>query len=137
MVDFTSEFGKRALTRLEGETIGWLVTVGGDGTPQPSPVWYLWDGESCLIYSRPNTPKVRNVERHPQTALHLDGDGKGGNIVVLTGTAVVEAAAPADQNPTYLAKYGAGIARIGMTPESFAAAYSVAIRFRPAALRGH
>ena len=33
--------------------------------------------------------------------------------------------------------YCAGIARIGITPESFAAAYSVAIRITPEKLSGH
>lgn len=137
MIDFSSEFGKRALRRLEAEPIGWLVTVGGDGTPQPSPVWYLWDGETCLIYSRPNTPKVRNVRQRPQAALHLEGDGRGGNIVVLTGTAAIEDAAPVHENAAYLEKYRDHIARIGYTPEGMAAAYSTPIRFRPTTLRGH
>lgn len=137
MVDFSSDFGKRARQRLEQEPIGWFVTVGGDGTPQPSPIWFLWDGDTILLYSQPNAPKVRNVQRHPQTALHLEGDGEGGNIVILTGTAAVEEAAPVHQNAPYLEKYRDWIARIGMTPESMAAAYSTAIRFRPAALRGN
>ncbi len=138
MIDYSTAFGKRAKERLEREPIAWLVTVGADGTPQPSPVWFLWEGDSCLIYSQPNTPKVRNVQRNPRVALHLDGDGKGGNIVVLTGEAAVDdATPPADQHPAYLAKYADDIVRIGMTNASFAAAYSVPVRFRPARLRGH
>jgi PPOX class probable F420-dependent enzyme len=136
MIDFSTDFGKHARERLEQEPIAWLVTVGKDGTPQPSPIWYLWDGETILIYSRPNTPKVRNVQRHPQTALHLEGNGKGGDIVILVGEASIDDTPPAAQNPAYLAKYADGIARIGMTNESFAAAYSTPIRFRPTQLRG-
>jgi PPOX class probable F420-dependent enzyme len=137
MIDFSTEFGKRTKARLEREPVAWLITVGGDGTPQPSPIWYLWDGETCLIYSQPNTPKVRNVQRHPQTALHLEGDGKGGDIIILVGEAAIDDTPPADQNPAYLAKYADDIVGIGMTNESFAAAYSTPIRFRPARLRGH
>jgi PPOX class probable F420-dependent enzyme len=136
MLDFSTDFGKRAKARLEREPVAWLVTVGSDGTPQPSPIWYLWDGETCLIYSQPNTPKVRNVQRHPQTALHLEGDGKGGNIIILVGESVVDDTPPADQNPAYLEKYADAIVRIGMTAASFAAAYSTPIRFRPSRLRG-
>ena len=39
MPDFSSDFGKRAEARLQHEAVAWLTTVGGDGTPQPSPVW--------------------------------------------------------------------------------------------------
>ena len=52
-VDPSTAFGARARRRLDGELIGWLVTVNGRGAPQPSPVWFLWDGESFLVYSRP------------------------------------------------------------------------------------
>jgi PPOX class probable F420-dependent enzyme len=138
MPDFSSDFGKRAEERLRKEIVAWLTTVGGDGTPQPSPVWFLWDGESILIYSQPDTPKVRNITRYPRIALHLDSDGRGGNIVILTGQAIIDRnAPPTNQNPAYLAKYGEEIIGIGMTPESFAAGYSVAIRFTPTKLRGN
>ncbi len=136
MIDFSTDLGKRAQDRLEREIIAWLITVGGDGTPQPSPIWYLWDDDTVLIYSRPNTPKVRNVQRHPQVAFHLEGNNRGGDIIILTGEASVDDTPPVDQNPAYLAKYANAIIGIGMTNESFAAAYSVPIRFRPTRLRG-
>jgi PPOX class probable F420-dependent enzyme len=137
-IDTGSEFGGRAARRLRDELIYWLVTVGPDGTPQPSPVWALWDGETFLIYSRPDTPKLRNIASRPRVALHLDGDGRGGDIVIVIGDAHVAADAPAaDQVPAYVAKYREAMRRIGMTPESFARAYSVAVRITPTRLRGH
>ncbi len=137
-IDTTSDFGKRAAGRLRDELIYWLVTVGPDGTPEPSPVWALWDGETFLIYSRPETPKLRNVAARPRVALHLDGDGRGGDIVIVTGDArLAPDAPPADRVPEYVAKYREGLRRINMTPESFARAYSVALRVTPSRLRGH
>ena len=137
-IDTASEFGGRAARRLKDELIYWLVTVAPDGTPQPSPVWALWEGEALLIYSRPDTPKLRNIASQPRVAVHLDGDGRGGDIVVLTGDARIAAdALPADRVPEYISKYRAGLQRIGMTPESFTRAYSVAIRVTPRHLRGH
>src|SRR5262245_14925861 len=137
-IDTGSEFGARAARRLKDELIYWLVTIGSDGTPQPSPVWALWDGATFLIYSRPDTPKLGNIGERPRVALHLDGDGRGGDIVVVTGDArIAPEEPPADQAPQYVAKYREGIKRIGMTPESFARAYSVPIRVRPRQLRGH
>jgi PPOX class probable F420-dependent enzyme len=137
-IDTSSDFGARAARRLKDDLIYWLVTIGADGTPQPSPVWALWDGATFLIYSRPETPKLRNIGGRPRVALHLDGDGRGGDIVVVTGEArIVSDAPPADRVPEYVAKYREGIKRIGMTPESFARAYSVAVRVTPRHLRGH
>jgi PPOX class probable F420-dependent enzyme len=137
-IDTKSEFGARASRRLKDELIYWLVTTGSDGTPQPSPVWALWDDRTFLIYSQPDTPKLRNVASRSRVALHLDGDGQGGDIVIVTGDARIDRdAPPADRVPEYIAKYRDGIRRIGMTPESFARAYSVPVRISPRRLRGH
>jgi PPOX class probable F420-dependent enzyme len=137
-IDTGSEFGTRVTRHLREDLIVWLVTVGADGTPQPSPVWFLWEGATCLIYSRPGTPKLRNVSERPRVALHFDGDGRGGDIVVLTGSARLDpAAGPADRLPAYVEKYREAMARIGMTPETFARAYSVALRVTPRRVRGH
>jgi PPOX class probable F420-dependent enzyme len=136
-IDTSSEFGTRVVRRLNDEQIGWLTTMAPDGTPQPSPIWFLWDGETALIYSQPRTPKLRHIAASPRVSLHLDGNGRGGDIVILTGEARIdEATPPANQHPAYVAKYADGIQRIGHTPESFAQAYSVPIRVTPSKLRG-
>lgn len=137
-LDTSSAFGKRAARRLREETIAWLVTVSPDGTPRPIPVWFLHEGETVLIYSQPGTAKLRNLARNPRAALHLDGDGKGGDIVILVGEArLAPDAPPADQVPAYVEKYRPGMKRIGMNPGSFARSYSVALRFTPTRLDGH
>lgn len=137
-LDTTTEFGRRVTRRLREELIAWLVTVRPDQTPQPVPVWFLWDGQTFLVYSQPDTQKLRNIARSPRVALHLDGNGKGGDIVVLTGEArVVTDAPPANEILAYVEKYRQGMTGIGMTPESFARAYSVALRVTPTRLQGH
>ena len=138
MLDTSTEFGQRVTHRLAEERIIWLATAGADDNPQPRPVWFLWDGDSFLIYSRPNTAKLKHIAARPKVALNFDGDGEGGDIVVFTGRAAVDPAAPpADQLPAYAEKYRAGFRRINMTPSEFAQDYSVAIRVWPEALRGH
>lgn len=137
-IDTTTDFGKRVERRLREETVIWLTTVRHDGTPQPLPVWFLWEGETVLIYSRPNQQKQRNIERNPRVSLHFDGDGRGGDIIVLTGkAAIVPDAPPATAIPAYVEKYAEQVKRIGMDAASFAAAYSLAIRVTPTGLRGH
>ena len=138
MLDTTTEFGRRVMRRLGEERIIWLTTTGGEGTPQPRPVWFLWDGESFLIYSRPDTAKLKHIAARAQVALNLDGDGRGGDIVIFTGRAAIDPASPpADQVPAYAQKYSDGFKRLNMTPAEFARVYTVAIRIWPEALRGH
>lgn len=138
MLDTTTEFGARVARRLRDERIAWLTTVGTDMLPQPVPVWFLWDGATFLIYSQPNTVKLRNVAHNPKVALHLDGDGRGGDIVVLLGEMHIDASAPpAHMIPAYVEKYREGFKRIQTTPEGFARSYSVALRVTPRKLRGH
>lgn len=137
-IDTSTDFGKRVQRRLREEEIIWLTTVGADGTPQPSPVWFLWDGESVLIFSKPETPKVRNIRHNANVSLHLDSDGRGGDIIVLTGTATVEPHPDGAPAPlAYRQKYAQGIKNIGMTEETMLRAYSTAIHILPTHLRGH
>src|SRR5215471_1070757 len=82
-IDANTEFGARVLRRLDDESTAWLTTIGVDGTPHPRPIWFYWDGETILIYSQPNTFKLRHIETNPKASFNFDGDGHGGNIVVL------------------------------------------------------
>ena len=136
-IDTTTPFGERAQRRLRDEKVAWLTTVSADGTPQPVPVWFLWDGgQSFLIYSKPHTAKLRNIAERPRVSLHLDGDGNGSDIVAVLGDAAVTDDRPASERPDYVEKYGAFIARNTWTPESFAAEYSVPLRIEATGLRG-
>lgn len=137
-IDLNSEFGKRVLRRLDEDRIIWLVTIRGDMTPQPSPVWFFWNGETILIFSRPDKPKIRNIIENQNVALHFDSDGLGGDIVILNGKAeIAEVIPPPNEVSAYIRKYQDGLKRINMTPENFGKSYSVPIRIKPYNLRGH
>ena len=137
-IDTSTDFGALAARHLKDDRIVWLATVGADGTPQPSPVWFVWDGDTALIYSQPTTPKLRNIEQRPRVSLHFNCTPSGIDVVILTGDASIDTGAPpASANPAYLDKYADGISSIGMTPDTFAQAYSVPIRIKPTSLRGH
>lgn len=137
MIDMTSEFGQRVERRLREEQIIWLVTVGASGTPQPSPVWFYWDGSTVLIFSQPNAPKIRNIAANPRVALHFNTDAEGGDVAVLTGEARVDPQAPGShQVEPYLEKYREGILGLGMTAEQFGQSYSIPVHVTPTKLRG-
>jgi PPOX class probable F420-dependent enzyme len=138
VIDESTEFGARVARHLREEIVVSLTTVTPAGAPLPMPVWFVWDGaESVAMYSQPGA-RVRNIEANPHVTLNFHGDGRGGDIVVLSGNAEIDRdASPADQSPDYLSKYDEHIARIGMTPDTFAQHYSVPVRIQLTRLRGH
>ena len=138
--DPSTPFGERVLRRLRDERLIWLTTVDAKGMPQPTPVWFLWDEatSTILIYSRADAKRLAHLQQDPRVALNFDGNGRGGDIIVITGQAQVSSdAPPADRLPTYVEKYHDFIARSYTTPEKFASIYSVALRIRPSGIRGH
>jgi PPOX class probable F420-dependent enzyme len=136
-IDFTTEFGQRALNRLENEQIVWMTTTSKSGAPQPSPVWFVWEDDHVLIFSQPNTPKLRGIERNPQVSLNFNSNQSGDDVVVFSGTAEILGTEPSsDRIAAYQTKYGSSIVGLGYTPESFAADYSVVIRVTLEKLRG-
>jgi PPOX class probable F420-dependent enzyme len=138
VIDESTEFGARVARHLREDVVVWLTTVTPAGSPLPMPVWFHWDGgEHVAMYSQPGA-RVRNIEANPRVTLNFAGDGRGGDIVVLSGKATADHdAPPAAHDPDYLEKYDEHIARIGMTPETFAERYSVPVRIQLGRLRGH
>ncbi|MDP8959766.1 MAG: TIGR03667 family PPOX class F420-dependent oxidoreductase [Actinomycetota bacterium] len=135
MLDTAVPSHVRAAQRLEDELIIWLTTVRSDGQPQTSPVWFVWDGQSFLIYSRPSTPKLANIQGNHRVSLNFDGNGTGGDIVIFEGSAARSDDPPANTIPDYLEKYRERIERLGTTPQGFADSYSVPIRVVPTRVR--
>jgi hypothetical protein len=64
-------------------------------------------------------------------SLNFDGNGRGGDIVVLTGDAEVLKDFPlAHEYPPYAEKYAAEMQRVSGSEEDFARRYPVAMRVR-------
>ncbi len=115
----------------------WFTTVRDDGMPQPTPVWFIWQDDTFLIYSVPSAQKVKNIRQNPKVALGYSESDDAGDYLVIMGEAKIEASAPPiHQNPAYVAKYKDGIKDIGYTPESMAQSFSVPIRVTPTHVRG-
>jgi PPOX class probable F420-dependent enzyme len=137
MIDWNEKFAHKVSRRLAKERVGWLVTVGSDRFPQPRPVWFLWDGETILLFSQAKARKIAHLTKNPKVAFLLNTDEEGSHVVVLLGEAAVAAdCPPAHKMPDYIKKYRKGIAELDMTPEEFSREYAVAIRIRPDNLRG-
>jgi PPOX class probable F420-dependent enzyme len=135
-MDWTSEEGQKLSGRLKQELVAWLTTVRSDGTPVPTPVWFLWDGNQFLIYTQPGSAKLNYIAGNPRAALNLNSDAEGGSVAVFTGDIIVATDVPAAiDNKAYLEKYRQGIADIQMTPESFSRDYSVTLCLHPEKIR--
>jgi PPOX class probable F420-dependent enzyme len=134
-----SDFGNRVRDRLRTEEQIWFTTTGADGTPQPNPVWFLWDerDDSVLIYNATHARRLDHVAVRPRVSLNFNSDEHGDDVVVITGVAEQALDVPAvHENDAYLQKYEEGIARIGSNREKFARDYSVPLRVRFAKVRG-
>ncbi len=137
--DPDTAFGAQVAHHLAESAVAWMTVVDGSGTPQPAPIWFLWEGESALIYSDGKARRLDHLRANPKVSLNFDGNGRGGDIVVLTGTVADAPDEPAvPDNPAYLAKYGSMIGGGSWgTPEVFAETFSVPLRFHPSRVRGH
>jgi PPOX class probable F420-dependent enzyme len=137
IIDPSTDFGKKVIFRLNDEEIIWLTTVADDLTPQPNPVWFLWDGESILIYTQASSKKVVNLLKRPRVSLNFDATDTGEDVVVFTGTAEFDSdAPPVDENRPYVEKYRLGLAALGSSPEQMGQEYNIKIRVRPDKVRG-
>jgi len=134
--DPATAHGERVRRRLADEMTIWLTTVGHDGTPQPNPVGFLWDGnDSLLIYSQANARRLANIRRHPRVSLNFDSHG-GDDVIVLTGAAEILDDYPAvPGNPVWLDKYGEAIAARFGSAAKFAERFSVPVRVRLTGVR--
>lgn len=136
MIDPTTEFGARVEKRLLEEQIIWLTTVSPSGIPQPNPVWFYWDGDTVLIYSEPHVYKVKNIKNNPKVSLNFEGATQlGGDVIVLTGEAVMEENI-SKVDPAYEEKYHQAIIDFEETSEELFASYSAAIRVQIEKVRG-
>lgn len=57
-----------------GAPTGRFATVGVDGTPDITPVWYVFDGGAFLFTTGGATAKARNLRRDPRASLCVADD---------------------------------------------------------------
>jgi PPOX class probable F420-dependent enzyme len=118
--------------RLREEPTIWFTTVRADGRPHTVPVWFLWDGETFLIFSKPGTLKIRNVQRNPYITLALDGTKQGTDVVIVEGEA--ELLSEPSRNimgPAHFEKYASLIKAWRVDPERMVEDFSQPIRIKP------
>lgn len=114
----------------------WLTTVRADGMPQPTPIWFVWENGSFLIYSKPDAQKIRNIRQNPKVALSFNRDSEAESYIVIMGEAVIdESAPPSHEHQAFSEKYAEGVKGLGWTPEIMSGMFSLAIRVSPIQVR--
>jgi len=114
---------------LDSDLICWLTTVSPAGQPQSSAIWFLREGNSLLMYSAADATRLGNLAHNDLISLNLRGDTAGDFILTLEGTATLAPdVAAAQYNEAYLAKYSAEFRRLGWTPASYSADFSLPVR---------
>lgn len=88
-----------------------------------------------LLFSMPRSPKVSNIRANSRVSLNLDGNGQGGDIVSIEGTAELFDNPPLTEFPAYLERYTEKLAAMGYEAGPFAHAYSMGIRVTPTRFR--
>ena len=117
---------------LEREPVVWLSTVRPDGGPHLVPIWFWWDGEALLVFSKPGAQKVRNLRAQPSVMLALGDAEDDFDVGLLRGRAELLDQPTREVLPAeHLAKYAAKLAAIGVSAEEYAATYSQVIRIVP------
>ena len=122
--------------RIRTESIMWMTSVRPSGQPQPSPIWCWWDGAEFLMFSKDKTARLTNIAANPRVSLNLDGNGRGGAIVIVEGVARIDRSLPPARSvPEYVAKYQEYIDSYGWTAQGFSVDYPVPIKITPTGLR--
>jgi PPOX class probable F420-dependent enzyme len=125
-----------AREHLAGDVVAWLTTVAADGKPQSSVISFLWEGDTILFYSQPDTPKLRNIARSPLVSFNLQSDLYGDHLLTIEGTAEEDPSVPpSDVHPAYRAKYREPLEHWGMGEAETARDFSVPIRITPRRVR--
>jgi PPOX class probable F420-dependent enzyme len=137
MLDLSTEFGQRVNQQLQDEQVIWLTTVTPGGVAQPNPVWFYWDGQVIIVYSQPDSFRIRNIRLNHKVTLNLQGaDVMGNNVVVICGEAFLNHHYDRPRSG-YEAKYSQYLPGMSLTFEQLIVEYSVEIIITPTALRGN
>ena len=115
---------------LADEPVIWVSTVREDGQPHLVPVWFWWDGETVLVFSKPHAVKVRALRANPRAMIALGEPDDDFDVAMVEAQAELLDEAPVVPE-AFFAKYADKLAAGMLDRETFRATYTQAIRFTP------
>ncbi len=75
---------------LNSTNVAHLAYTWRDGTPRVIPIWFHWDGETIVLGTPPNAPKVDVLPNNSKVALTIDRDEWPYRALLIRGTAHTE-----------------------------------------------
>jgi PPOX class probable F420-dependent enzyme len=123
---------------LRSDPVVWLSSVRPDGRPHLVPVWFHWDGEQIVAFSKPNARKVGNLRDQPFVMLAVGTPGPDFEVELIEATAELPKTTAADVMPSaFGAKYRDLLRGAGLSLQRYAEVYSQPIVLRPTRFLGY
>jgi PPOX class probable F420-dependent enzyme len=127
-----------ATNALRDDPVVWLSSVQRDGRPHLVPVWFHWDGERIVAFSKPGARKVNNMRDEPRVMLAVGTPGPEFEVELIEATAELPDRPAAELIPEgFGAKYRELLRRAGLTVQRFAEVYSQPIVLKPTRFLGY
>jgi PPOX class probable F420-dependent enzyme len=115
---------------LERDPIVWVGTTRPDGAPHLVPLWFVWDGNAVLVFSKPGAQKVRNIRADPRVMLAVGRPDASFDVELVE--AIAELPSPPVRLPdAFVTKYEQAARDAGIGLDRFRREYAQPIRIRP------
>lgn len=75
---------------LESKGFAHTATIGPNGAPQSTPVWFLWDGGQLRFSLTKTRQKYKNLVRAPHVSLSISDNDNPYRYVEVRGTVSIE-----------------------------------------------
>jgi PPOX class probable F420-dependent enzyme len=72
---------------LRGRHVAVLVTIGPDGEPVPTPIWYLYRDGRFYFRTETNAIKAKNIQRDPRVSICIQEERAPYKAVIAHGKA--------------------------------------------------
>lgn len=82
--------GEQRRRFLEGRHVAVLATIGSEGQPVLTPIWYVYEEGRVLMRTSKDSVKARNIERDPRVTVCVQDEAAPYKSVTIHGRAVLE-----------------------------------------------
>lgn len=128
----------QAEAALRHDPVVWLSSVQADGRPHLVPVWFHWDGERIVAFSKPHARKLANMRGMPRVMLAVGTPGADFEVELIEAVAELPDSSTTEVMPSgFGAKYRDLLRRANLTVQRFAEVYSQPIVLRPMRFLGY
>ena len=94
---------------LTGKNFAFVATLMKDGSPQITPTWIDFEGDTILINTAEGRTKQKNVSRDQRVAISIVDQNNPYNMVTIRGKVTEQASKGADEHINKLAKRYLGV----------------------------